>query len=91
MPMTAKEVATTVEIARRYFKDPAMLYMMAKNLWEEVGVTTENYSVRDTLKALYDLAGSLVGRPPLLLDPGDPAAHPGCPLCKAEGLDRTSE
>ena len=48
------EINTILNILGQYFPD-TMIEMMLEEVWEEVGVTTSNESLRDTISGMLNV------------------------------------
>ena len=51
MAASKDEINTILNILGQYFPD-SMIEMMLEEVWEEVGVTTSNKSLRDTIAGM---------------------------------------
>lgn len=78
MPTTAQEADKVIELCCKHGVEPKGLLGLAKDLHEQVGQISDNWSVRETMRMLYDRALDIaIKHRPAGMDPEDFLASQG--------------
>jgi len=81
MVASKDEINTILNILGQYFPD-SMIEMMLEEVWEEVGVTTSNKSLRDTIAGMLTVVKVYwtTGEEPV--NKGKTCCRNGCEKCE---------